>query len=1007
MSKDDKSGRWYLPHFAISRPDKATTKTRIVFDASARHEGVCLNDYIHKGPKLQRDLIDVLLRFRRQPIAIVCDVAEMYLQIEIREEDRPFHRFLWRDMEDRQPDEYEFNRLVFGVNSCPFQAQLVTQRHAELNKEQFPQAADAVLNSTYMDDTLDSTTDAEAAIDLCQQLSRLWRSAGMHARKWMSNSEQVLSVIPEEDRASEIDLDNGELPSVKTLGIIWKAEEDTFTFTSATQENSIKPTKRTFLSNIAALFDPMGMLAPFVIRAKVLMQEVWLTGHDWDDELPEELSRKIIGWFEELKRVDTVRVPRCLRPEGDIVNSSLHFFSDASGDAYATVAYLLTESTNSTITIRQILSKSKVAPLKAVSIPRLELLGAVLSARIAPNIARILAIDEQSVHYWSDSKNVLWWISRRSRSLKTFVANRVAKIQQVSNAPQWRYVSTKENPSDLSTRGMKIDDLATSKLWWEGPSFLTEDQSTWPKNIAEQPTDIAKAEEKSTNSMNFLVRELKLDDESRLQPTRFSSMQRLVHVTAWVSRFVDNCRKTRDVRTLGELTVDELSDSEYSVISMLQAIHFSSEIAALKTTKPISNSSTLVDLQPFVDDDGLLRANTRLKHADYLSYDARHPIILPRRAWVTKLIVRSYHEQDGHAMGTNHTLALISDRYWVMKAREEIRETERECNACVRRKAKAASQVMAPLPKIRLKLPLRAFARTAVDYAGPFEAIQGRGRKRAKRYLCLFTCMTSRAVHLEIAFSFETDSFLNAFYRMTSRRGLPTEVLSDNGTNFVGAERELRELVEALDTKKIEKSTADKGIKWTFIPPHGPHFGGVHETMIKSAKRAIYAVLGNADVNDEELMTAFIGAEDLLNSRPITYQTANPEDDLPLTPNHFLHGRIGGEFAPSTVDTDDYTARIRWRRVQELVRHFWSRWMRELLPSLSRRPKWHGIRDNIKVGDLVLVIEKDVPRGKWLMGRIVETFTGSDGKVRSAKVRVRGTIYRRPIVKLCPLELSS
>ena len=858
-----------------------------------------------------------------------------------------------------------------------------------------------------MDDTLDSTVDTDAGIELYQQLNKLWHTAGMHARKWMSNSKEVLAVIPPEDRATEIDFDNGQLPSVKTLGIVWKAEEDAFSFTSVTHGRSEKYTKRSFLSMVASLFDPMGMLAPFVIRAKVLLQEVWLVGQAWDDELPEELTRKVTAWYAELERVGQIRVPRCLRPEGDITNITLHVFSDASENAYASVVYLRTEASEGVVTIRQVVSKSKVAPLKTVSIPRLELLGAVLSARIAPSIAKTLSIDESSISYWCDSKNVLWWISRRSRSLKTFVANRVAKIQQVSNTQQWRYVATKENPADLSTRGTKIDELAASTLWWNGPGFLTENPSTWPASITEAPTDVAKREEKSATSMTFLVRELKLDEECKLQPERFSSMRRLVHIAAWVSRFAENCRRSLADRTFGDLTVDEISDSEISLISMVQAISFRSEVTVLKSKKVIASSSDLVNLQPFLDDDGLLRANTRLKHADYLSYDARYPIILPRRAWLTKLIVRSYHEQHGHDMGTNHTLALLSEKYWVLKAREEIRETERECNACIRRKAKAANQVMAPLPKFRLKLPLRAFERTAVDYAGPFEAIQGRGRKRAKRYLCLFTCVTSRAVHLEMAFSLDTDSFLNAFYRMTSRRGRPTEVLSDNGSNFVGAERELRELVEALDQKKIEKSTADEGIKWTFIPPLAPHFGGVHETMIKSAKKAIRAVLGNADVNDEELMTAFTGAEDLLNSRPITYQTSNPEDNLPLTPNHFLHGRIGGEFAPSSVDTNDYNARVRWRRVQELVRHFWNRWMREWLPTLARRSKLFNIRKNIKVGELVLVIEPNQPRGKWSMGRIEEIIKGNDGNVRSAKVRVRGSTYTRPIVKLCPLELSS
>ena len=282
---------------------------------------------------------------------------------------------------------------------------------------------------------------------------------------------------------------------------------------------------------------------------------------------------------------------------------------------------------------------------------------------------------------------------------------------------------------------------------------------------------------------------------------------------------------------------------------------------------------------------------------------------------------------------------LLSSRYWIVSAREAIRECERECAKCKLLKAKPATQVMAPLPSARLETSLRAFERAAVDYGGPFIPIQGRGRRREKRYLCVFTCMATRAVHLELAFGLSTDAFLNAFYRMASRRGLPREMWSDNGTNFVGAVNELRDLIEALDHDLITAKTTDKGVNWHFNPPGGPHFGGVHESMVKSAKRALNAIVGNADLNDEELMTALIGVEALMNSRPLTYQSAHPGDDVPLTPNHFLHGQVGGEFAPSSVDDAGFNPRQRWRRVQEVLLHFWWRWMREFLPTLSGRQK--------------------------------------------------------------------
>ena len=455
-----------------------------------------------------------------------------------------------------------------------------------------------------------------------------------------------------------------------------------------------------------------------------------------------------------------------------------------------------------------------------------------------------------------------------------------------------------------------------------------------------------------------------------------------------------------------ELAPEEIANAEIQIIKQAQKEAFHEEYFAFAHGKECPSKSKLLGLYPKLDGDGLMRCDGRLKYADFLPYEVRYPVILPRKHWVTKLIVKHYHEEDHHASGTNQTLAKLSARFWVVSGREEIRAWEKECAKCQRRKAKAASQIMAPLPRIRLQTPLRAFARTAVDFAGPFLTMQGRGKRREKRYLCLFTCLLSRAVHLEIAFGLDTDSFLNAFYRMVNRRGLPQEMISDNGGNFVGADKELRALAKQVDQSKIQRSTAHQGIKWHFNPPLAPHFGGAHEIMIKAAKRAIYAILGNADTTDEELMTSFTGAEALINSRPLTYQSADPKDDTPLTPNHFLHGQIGGQFAPGSVDDMAYHPQRRWRRVQELVKHFWYRWVKEWLPSLNSRKKWLHPQRDLEVGNVVLVLSTDSPRGHWPLGRITEIHPGRDGHVRVAKVQVGKNVLTRPISKLCPLEIG-
>ena len=394
-------------------------------------------------------------------------------------------------------------------------------------------------------------------------------------------------------------------------------------------------------------------------------------------------------------------------------------------------------------------------------------------------------------------------------------------------------------------------------------------------------------------------------------PKKYSKWLKMTRVLAWIQRFVSNCKLSGNHRELGELRVDEITEAEIKIIKTMQ--HYESA----EEYKCLTLSGKVLPLNPRIDENDLIRPGGRLENADDLSFDIKDPIILPRGICVTKLIVNYYHEKDHHVASQNQTLAKISQRFWILRGKEEVRECENNCYSCKRRKAKIAKQIMAPFPALRLKKPLRAFSKVSVDYGGPFITIQGRGRKIAERYLCLFTFSLSRAVQLEMVYSLDTGSFLNAFYRMTSCRGLPQEVMSDNGTNFVGANTELKEFISKLDKSKIEKSAANNGIKCQFKPPLGPHVHGVHETMIRAAKRAIYCILSKADITDEELSTEFTGAENLINPRPLTYQTADIKDDIPLTPNHFLCGLAGGEFAPDSVDTQCYNLTKRWRRVQE------------------------------------------------------------------------------------------
>ena len=396
VSNQENDKRWYLPHFAAERPEKETTKTQIVFDASAKENGVSLNDVIHCGPKLQSDLCEVLLRLRKNPVALVCDISEMYLQVGLEVKDRKYHSFLWRDMDQNcLPDNYEFKRLVFGVNSCPFLAQFVSQSHAENNKIKVPKAAETILKVTYIDDSMDSVGNQDEALQLHKDLTMLWQSAGMHPRKWISNSAEVMEEIPIDGRASKVNLLEEHLPNVKTLGVQWLPEEDKFSFEiSPHQYGGSLITKRSVLSRIAT----QGFLAPYCIRRKVLLQEIWLSGVSWDEPLDIDLLRKFKAWNSELSQISKIKVPRCFQ-EDKPKDTSLHFFSDTSVDAYAAVVYQRMQYSNGKISVRLVAAKTKLAPLQATSISGHEQMSTLLSTNLSESIMNSLQIPKEKIYF--------------------------------------------------------------------------------------------------------------------------------------------------------------------------------------------------------------------------------------------------------------------------------------------------------------------------------------------------------------------------------------------------------------------------------------------------------------------------------------------------------------------------------------------------------------------------------------------------------------------------------
>jgi hypothetical protein len=992
---------WYLPHFPVVREDKTTTKVRIVLDSAAKYAGKSLNDEMLAGPKLQQDLVEILVRFRRGTVALIGDIKEMFPQVMMEESDQNYHRILWRKIGSGEPfQEFKAARLTFGDKASPFLAQYVVRKHAEEHEKIYPLAAYACLKDMYMDDNLSSVDSTEEGILLREQLTTLLRGAGFDIKKWCSNDMRVLQDVPEEDRATGIfRVVDSELPSIKALGVLWNAKLDSFGFAGGIEAPETV-TKRTLLSRVATLFDPLQFLAPFVIQAKILLQKTWLLGLTWDESLPPTIVVEVRNWFDELNKVTSFSIPRCYFRESRVQEVSLHTFSDASQEAYAAVSYIRSMDQNG-VHLSMVAAKARVAPLKATSIPRLELMGAVLGHSLAMKITRLLEIGE--LYFWTDSMDVVHWIRSQSRTFKPFVANRVSKIQEGTLPSQWRHVPGSMNPADLATRGMTMDELNQENVWLNGPGFLLAPEREWP----ETKTDTFVPSEEVGKESRAVATASKFD--AVMDWSRFSSWTRVRRVMAFVLRFVDQLRNrcqvhhtlnTKEGKSLPVLEAEDLERSENVLVKMVQRESFSMMLNDQTRGVNIKHGH-LRNLTPFLAPDGLLRVGGRLQNSD-LPYSSRHPILLPRHHHLSMLIVRYLHFEGRHVRGVNSVLYDLRVKYWIVKGRELIKEVQRSCVICKKMRGKTMVQIMAPLPSLRASVPVRAFARTGVDFGGPFLTKITRNVS-AKRYLCLFTCLNTRAVHLEMAYSLDTSGFLQAFSRMVARRGKPEDMVSDNGTNFVSANRELNEMVLSLDFEKIAEDAANRGIRWRFNPPLGPHHGGIFEVMIKAAKKAIYSILGSVKVTDEELLTAIVEAEGLLNSRPLMYCGDDCQDDPVLTPNHFLYGQCGGQLAPRVIDEMSFSPRHRWRMVQDLVAQFWKRWLKEYLASIQCRGKWRKEFEDLEPGTVVMLIDPNSSRGDWPLGKVEEVFPGKDAHVRTVRVRSRGKSFLRPITRLCPL----
>jgi hypothetical protein len=937
----------YLPHRPVYK-DSTTTKLRIVFDASAKGKGgLSLNDSLKTGPSLLPRVMSVHLRFRQGRHALLGDLCKAFLQIRLNETDRDVTRFLWNGLE------YRSTSVLFGATSSPAILQTVLDFHLQtlLEEGEFPaKVLEQIRGDLYVDDLTSSLDTEEEVLEYWETAKEVFKRASMELRKCRTTAEGLKSQV--------------ELQEVggKVLGVLWDETTDELSVEVPNERAGVN-TKRGVASVLGRVYDPTGLIMPFITPLKILIQDLWEAGYGWDDEFSEEWRKRATSAVAYLTAAAKMKVPRWIGTKKGRENTTLHCFVDASGRMYAGVIFVRVKTDTGAIT-HLLASKARLVSPKMREgnfSGRFELLACTLGAKLAQSVVEALGWIDVAVTFWSDSRVALHWIRGAPEKWEVFVRNRVRQIREVAGT--WRYVPTKTNVADIPTRERGVD----VKQWRRGPEWLSLSEDQWP---AEEPMEV----EGRVGVEAKIARVQEGDVWKELVTPRVSRWRVLV---GSVRRIIERVR-----RQAGRQESDTVELEEAAVAVIIRAVQrsaFADECEALAEGKEVSRRSPLADFNPFLDGSGVLRMGGRLHKTKQVPPEAVHPAILPRAGSV-ELLVLSVHADLVHA-GVGTTLAELRKKgFWILKGRRTVRTILRQCRVCRRFQAAPFSVPEPPLPVERVTFT-RPFGVCGVDLMGPLTLKDG-----SSVWIALFTCLQMRAVHLELVSGLSEVAMEKAMRRFMSRRGTPDLMWSDHGTNFVA-------LSKTLEAAGI--------LKWRFIVERAPWWGGVWERLIQSSKRLLKTVLKNQMVTYEELDTAVTQVESALNKRPISYQWQGRDNEgtpLPLTPEDFLLWRSSEKDLAKAAER-------KTEMEDELIQRWRDDYLYGVLGHLKSKPR--GGREP-RLGEIVLVYREGRPRARqvWPLGRIIRLHPGGDGVIRAAEVQVGDRVWTRPVAKLFPLEMD-
>ena len=974
----------YVSHHEIIKASSSSTPFRIVFNSSASYNGHILNEYWAKGPDVLNSLFGVLIRFCENVIAFTGDVFKMFNAIKLSLLDQHTHRFLWRDMdENRRPDHYVLTAVPFGDKPSGSIAILAMKKTAELNKYKLPDAYNIIDRDSYVDDIIHSTNTVENAKRCMKEIDEVLAEGGFQIKNWVisgdPNCEDEINII-----TSEVEM---------VLGLVWKPKSDVYQFkvklnfhkkfkgiysgpylSKENFQNEFPETitKRQAFSQISTVYDPLGFVSPFLLKGKLIMRKIVTSKTndrklEWDDPLPTELKNICFTFFLSLFDMENLIIPRCWKFEG-CSDPSLVVFSDASTLAYGACAYIRWKIEENTFKCKLIASKCRLSPIRAQTIPKLELNSALLGVRLRCSILEESTIEFKNFYHLTDSEIVHGQISKDDIKIGTYVANRIVEIRENTSANEWFWIPGELNIADIITRPDSFSDIGCSSTWQQGPEFLNLPIEEW--NVKESKLfefeDISKINIMSSKIV------LNVPNMNMFQIDRFNTSKKLIRVTA---RVINIIKKKSFKAVLSPPSSEEIRIAELAWIKYSQ--YDIAENWDIRFRR----------LGPFKENE-IIHVGSRILNWMKNNWNNDSFILLPCDHEFTKLFVKDMHDID-HA-GIESTIAKIQSRFWIPKVRVLLRNIKNRCVVCRYLDKITIGQSMGPLPEKRLK-PSPPFYNSALDLFGPFlikDTVKGRCRKKV--FGVIINCLVTRASYIDLVEGYDADSFLTTLRRFVSIRGYPKTMYSDSGTQLKLANKELQAMAKEWNLNNVTEFGSNEGMTWSFTKSaDAPWENGCSEAMVKLIKKAMTRVIGTTILTFSELQTVLFEISNLLNSRPIGLKPgSDPDRGAYLCPNDLLLGRASIN-VPNYSVSSSINVKARQNFINEITNSFWKRWMRDYFHTLIVRQKWHQDKRNLQSGDIVLVADSKVIKGTWRLAQVCDIIPSSDNKVRDVKIRYK------------------